>query len=68
MNGKGDKWRKTNFKKYYNNFPTSMGPKKHPLGKITVDTTQFEKSLLTAEEAAKRISRQFGKSLSVLAY
>jgi hypothetical protein len=27
MNGKGDKWRKTNFKSYYNNFPEDMGPK-----------------------------------------
>lgn len=26
-NGKGDKWRKTNFRKYYDNFPEGMGPK-----------------------------------------
>jgi hypothetical protein len=26
-NGKGDKWRKTHFRNYWNNFPESMGPR-----------------------------------------
>ena len=29
-NGKGSKWRKTDFKKYRENFPPNMGPKKNP--------------------------------------
>jgi hypothetical protein len=43
--GKGDKWRKTNFKKYYNNFPKDMGPKPLP------------NKLLSVEEASAQIAK-----------
>ena len=49
--GKGDAWRKTNFRKYYSNWPENMGPQRPiyaplrpiyaPLGCIRSDTSDF---------------------------